>query len=316
MENGFHQPVLKEQAVEYLIKSKDGVYVDCTLGGGGHSGYILQNTSPDALLVGIDADPDALEYASKRLDRFPNKFLRPAFFDQLEIVLYEAGRYPVDGVLYDLGISSHQVDEDRRGFSFQAEGPLDMRFDRRQTISAASVLNAYSQNDIERIIREYGEERHWRAISREIVKRREIAPFQTTTELSEIVRSIVGERFLNKSLARVFQALRIEVNQELRRLQDSLETAFRFLKQGGRLVVISYHSLEDRIVKDFFREKNLSCVCPPDLPTCVCDKVQEVEILTRRPVVPGEDEIRMNPRSRSAKLRAARKIVPFQEGRA
>jgi 16S rRNA (cytosine1402-N4)-methyltransferase len=191
-----------------------------------------------------------------------------------------------------------------------------MRFDRRQTISAAHILNTYSQNDIERIIREYGEERHWRAISREIVKRREVAPFQTTKELLEIVRSIVGERFLNKSLARVFQALRIEVNQELRRLQDSLETAFRFLKEGGRLVVISYHSLEDRIVKEFFREKNLSCVCPPELPTCVCDKVQEVGILTRRPVVPDETEIWKNPRSRSAKLRAAKKIIPFREGKA
>lgn len=315
MENGFHQPVLKEQAVEYLIKSKDGVYVDCTLGGGGHSYFVLENTSPRAFLIGIDADPEAIEYAKKRLGRFPNKYLRQAFFDQLEIILREADRYPVDGVLYDLGISSYQVDEEHRGFSFQAKGPLDMRFNPQQKLTAAEILNTYPQTELERVIRDFGEERHWRAIAREVVKRREVLSLEVTKDLVEIVRSIVGERFLNKSLARVFQSLRIEVNRELQRLHTSLEVAYRMLKKGGRLVVISYHSLEDRTVKEFFKEKHRSCICPSDLPACICDKVQELEILTRRPVVPEEKEIRGNPRSRSAKLRAAEKIVAFEGGR-
>jgi 16S rRNA (cytosine1402-N4)-methyltransferase len=305
MENGFHQPVLKEQAVEYLIKSKDGVYVDCTLGGGGHSYFVLENTSPRAFLIGIDADPEAIEYA-----------------DQLEIILREADRYPVDGVLYDLGISSYQVDEEHRGFSFQAKGPLDMRFNPQQKLTAAEILNTYPQTELERVIRDFGEERHWRAIAREVVKRREVLSLEVAKDLVEIVRSIVGERFLNKSLARVFQSLRIEVNQELQRLQTSLEVAYRMLKKGGRLVVISYHSLEDRTVKEFFKEKHRSCICPSDLPACICDKVQELEILTRRPVVPEEKEIRPeekeirgNPRSRSARLRAGEKIVAFEGGR-
>lgn len=314
MEKGFHQPALAKLAIEYLVHNQEGVYVDCTLGGGGHGYAILERTSPRAFLIGIDADPEAIEYAAQRLSRFSNKYLQQAFFDQLEVVLHEAGKHPVDGVLYDLGISSFQVDEERRGFSYQSEGPLDMRFDPRQKVSAAVVLNGYSQEDLGRIIREFGEERHWRAIAREISRRRETAEFRTAGDLAAIVRSVVGERFLNKSLARVFQAIRIEVNRELERLRASLEAAFQVLKQGGRLVVISYHSLEDRIVKEFFREKYQSCVCPPELPACVCNKVRELEILTRRPLSPDEEEIRANPRARSAKLRAAEKIVPYREG--
>jgi 16S rRNA (cytosine1402-N4)-methyltransferase len=189
-----------------------------------------------------------------------------------------------------------------------------MRFNPQQKLSAAEVLNTYPQAELERIFREFGEERHWRAIAREVVKQREVVPLEVAKDLVSIVRSIVGERFLNKSLARIFQALRIEVNQELQRLQTSLEDAYRMLKKGGRLVVISYHSLEDRIVKEFFREKHRSCICPPELPACVCDKVQEMKILTPRPVVPEEKEVRSNPRSRSAKLRAAEKLVEFAEG--
>jgi len=314
MEKEFHQPALAKPAIEYLVHNQEGVYVDCTLGGGGHSYAILEQTSPRAFLIGIDADPEAIEYAAQRLSRFSNKYLQQAFFDRLEVVLHEAGKYPVDGVLYDLGISSFQVDEERRGFSYQSEGPLDMRFDPRQKITAAIVLNDYSQEEIGRIIREFGEERHWRAIAREIARRRETAEFRSSGDLATIVRSVVGERFLNKSLARVFQAVRIEVNRELERLRASLEAAFTMLKQGGRLVVISYHSLEDRIVKEFFREKYQNCICPPELPACVCNKVRELKILTRRPLLPDEDEIRANPRSRSAKLRAAEKIVPYREG--
>lgn len=311
MNGGFHRPVLEEQAVKFLVARKGGVYVDCTLGGGGHSFGILNNTASDAFLVGIDADPEAIAYATDRLSSFPNKYLRNIFYDQLEVVLYEAGKYPVDGVLYDLGISSWQIDQQRRGFSFRGDGELDMRFGSAQKNSAADVLNTYPREDLERIIREFGEERHWRAIARDIVERRARGEIRYVGELTEIVRNITGERFLNKSLARVFQAIRIEVNNELDRLKASLESAFQMLRQGGRIVVISYHSLEDRIVKNFMKEKNKSCVCPPELPTCMCDKVQELKLLTRKPMMPDAEEIAENSRARSAKMRVAEKVVPY-----
>ncbi|NOX36333.1 MAG: 16S rRNA (cytosine(1402)-N(4))-methyltransferase RsmH [Calditrichaeota bacterium] len=313
MENGFHQPVLAPQVVQYLITRRDGIYVDCTLGGGGHARYLLQALDSGGLLIGLDADAEALAYASQVLKPFPNKILRHAYFDDLEVVLYELEKLPVDGVFYDLGISSFQVDVERRGFSFQVDAPLDMRFNQQQRLTAADVLNTYPQEELERIIREYGEERHWRAIAREIVKKRLVMKLQSTRDLVEIVRSIVGEQFLIKSLARVFQAIRIEVNRELDRLKASLEQAFRVLRQGGRIVVLSYHSLEDRIVKEFFRYKASDCVCPPELPECVCSKQSEMKILTRHVVTPDAEEVRRNPRSRSARLRAAEKIVPYEE---
>lgn len=312
MKDGFHRPVLEEQAVQYLVVHPEGIYVDCTVGGGGHSRSILQAVSSRAFLVGLDADPEAIEHAGQILAAYPNKLLRQIFYDQLELVLYESGRYPVNGVLYDLGISSHQIDEVRRGFSFQGAGPLDMRFDPRQQQGAADILNGYEPAELERIIREYGEERHWRAIVREIVARRAVQPLENARDLSDIVRRVVGEHFLNKSLSRVWQALRIEVNQELTRLSRSLEAAFAMLAQGGRIVVISYHSLEDRIVKNFLREKSRDCVCPPELPVCMCDKVAELKILTRKPLQPDGEEIGRNSRARSARLRAAEKIVPYR----
>ncbi len=313
MESEFHQPVLAQQVLQYLITRKDGVYVDCTLGGGGHARYLLQALAPSGWLIGIDADREALTYAAEVLKPYPNKCLRHAYFDDLEVVLYEMEKLPVDGVLYDLGISSYQVDVERRGFSFQVDAPLDMRFNLQQALTAADVLNQYPQEELERMIREYGEERQWRAIAREIVRKRSAMKLQSTRDLVAIVRSVVGEQFLIKSLARVFQAIRIEVNRELDRLKASLEQAFRVLRQGGRIVVLSYHSLEDRIVKDFFRYKASDCVCPPKLPECVCQKQSEMKILTRHVVTPDDQEVRRNPRSRSARLRAAEKIVPYVE---
>ncbi|MFQ5583741.1 MAG: 16S rRNA (cytosine(1402)-N(4))-methyltransferase RsmH, partial [Calditrichia bacterium] len=227
--------------------------------------------------------------------------------------LHEVERYPVNGVLYDLGLSSHHLNHSYRGFAFQAEAPLDMRFNRAQKLTAADVVNEYSQEDLGRIIREYGEESRWRRIAAEIVRRRQETRFETTKDLADLVRNIVGERKVIKSLAKVFQAIRIEVNLELERLKNSLEQAFCYLKEGGRIVVISYHSLEDRITKEFFRYKALSCICPDELPVCVCNKVPEMRILTRKPIKPAEEEIRNNPRSRSARLRAAEKIIPFTD---
>ena len=311
MNNAYHQPVLAEVAVEYLVTDLNGIYVDCTLGGGGHSRLILQKLSPKGFLIGLDADRDAIENSSVNLREFANKSLRQIFYDQLDIVLHELEKYPVDGFLYDLGLSSFHVDQVKRGFSYQVEAPLDMRFDQMQKLTAADVLNRYELQSLERIIREYGEENHWRPIAAKIVKDRSVANFKTTRDLVEVVRSIVGERKLQKSLARVFQAIRIEVNKELERLKKSLELAFQYSKQGARIVTIGYHSLEDRIVKEFFRYKALDCICPDDLPECVCDKVPEVRQLTRKVITPQIDEIRSNPRARSARLRTAEKIVPF-----
>jgi len=311
MKKAYHQPVLAEVAVDYLVTNLDGVYVDCTLGGGGHSLLILQRLSPKGFLIGLDADLDAIEYSNERLKKFTNRSLRQVFYDQLDIVLNELKKYSVDGFLYDLGLSSFQVDQMEKGFSYQVEGPLDMRFDQRQKLTAADVLNRYDLESLERIIREYGEESHWRPIAARIVRKRAAANFRTTREVGEVVRLVVGERKLQKSLARVFQAIRIEVNKELERLKTSLELAFQHSKQNARIVSIAYHSLEDRIVKEFFRYKALDCVCPDDLPECVCDKVAEMRLLTRKVVRPDINEIRSNPRARSARLRAAEKIVPF-----
>ncbi len=309
----FHQPVLVQEVLRYLVTRRDGIYVDCTVGGAGHSRHILEALLPEGFLIGLDADAEALQEAARVLADFSNKVLRQAFFDQLDVVLYELGRYPVDGVFYDLGISSFQVDVERRGFSFQKEAPLDMRFSATQQKTAAEVVNTYPREALERILREYGEERRWRRIAGEIVRKRAVAPIQTTTELAEIVRAVAREPHVTKTLARVFQAIRIEVNQELDRLKTSLEKAFRFLRPGGRLVVISYHSLEDRLVKAFFRHKAQECVCPPGLPTCVCGKQAEMSILTRKVVVPLPEEVAANSRARSARLRAAEKRVPFEE---
>lgn len=313
MATDYHLPVMREEAVDFLVTRPDGIYVDCTLGGGGHAEGILKKLSSSGKLVGLDADADALAYAGSRLAAYPNVVLRQSFFDQLDIVLFEENLLPVQGVLFDLGISSFQVDEKTKGFSYMAEGPLDMRFRNTQKRSAFDVVNRYSEEELGRVLRDYGEERHWRRIVRAIVAARRQAPLRTTTDLAAVVRGVTPQRFHAKSLARVFQAIRIEVNDELKRLSRALEKAFEALDENGRLVVISYHSLEDRMVKEFFRYKALDCVCPPDFPRCVCDKQQELRILTRKPLRPAEAEVQRNPRARSARLRAAEKTVPYRE---
>ncbi len=313
MAGKFHVPVLQQEVVDLLVTTPKGVYLDCTVGGGGHAEGILRKLDSSGVLVGLDADEDALRFAAQRLSTFPNVRLRRAFFDQLDIVLVQEELLPVQGILFDLGISSFQVDEKEKGFSFMAEGPLDMRFNRKQELTARQVVNSYSEAELGRILREYGEERMWRKIARRIVEARQEAPIETTTQLAAVVRSVVKTPLVNKTLARVFQAIRIEVNDELNRLRRALEKAFECLDEGGRLAVIAYHSLEDRIVKEFIRYKELDCVCPPEFPRCVCDKVREMSAVTRKPIFPTPEEIARNPRARSARLRVAEKVVPYKE---
>jgi 16S rRNA (cytosine1402-N4)-methyltransferase len=305
----FHQPVLADQVVEYLVTKRDGIYVDCTAGGGGHAELILKRINKNGILICLDADPDALGYIEKRLETYSNKILRNTYFDQLDIVLIEENLMPVSGFLFDLGLSSYQIDNLKRGFSFQGEGPLDMRFNPRQKLSAYDVVNNYPVESLQRIFREYGEVRKWRRVTDKIVEARHSGVIKTTGQLARIVSLGAHTNYHQKFLARIFQAIRIEVNNELNRLRKALEKAYQCLLQQGRIVVISYHSLEDRIVKDFFRLKATDCVCPPDFPKCVCGKEAEMRILSRKAIRPSIMEIEMNPRSRSARLRYAEKII-------
>ena len=313
MEHGYHLPVLQRESRDFLLVRQDGIYLDATLGGAGHSKFFLSHLSESAFLIGLDADRDAINSANEQLSGYSNVLLRQIFYDQLDIVLFEADIKKISGAFFDLGVSSHQLDAAHRGFSFQQNAPLDMRMDQRQPRSAREILHQESEERLGTIIREFGEERHWRAITRDLVIARDNGLLETTSDLANVVGAIVGKKHLAKSLARVFQAIRIAVNNELQRLSTALEKAFGALEPGGRLVVISYHSLEDRIVKNFMREKQQDCSCPREFPMCICDKEKEGTILTRKPVLPESQEIEKNPRARSAKLRTLEKVLDRAE---
>ena len=307
-----HRPVLLRETIGLLAPERGGLYVDCTLGLGGHSEAILQ-AAKKARVIGIDRDDEALELARKRLTRFGSRFRAVhADFRDITRVLAKAKVKSVDGILADLGVSSLQLDSPLRGFSFRHDAPLDMRMDARSDAeTAAELLGRLPEVEIARLIFEYGEEKRSRRIARMIVQQRERGqPIQTTRELAKLVERAVGsnrDRRIHPA-TRTFQALRIAVNHELERLDEFIEAAIDLLQPAGRLVVISFHSLEDRIVKRVLRRLSGHCECPPRAPRCSCDARKAVELLTRRPVVAGLVEIAENPRSRSAKLRACRKI--------
>lgn len=308
-----HRPVLLEETLKYLVPERGGLFVDCTVGLGGHSEAIL-NSSPDTRILGLDLDPAALAYSRQRLAPFGTRFCAvQANFRQIENVLREAGESDPSGILVDLGVSSLQFDSPERGFSFRFDAPLDMRMNPDAGITAAELLQQLPEAEIARIIFEFGEERHSRRIARRIVERREQGqPVTTSAELAELVRHAVGggrKRQQIHPATRTFQALRIAVNSELEGLGEFVETAVDLLAPEGRFVAISFHSLEDRIVKRELRLLSGHCECPPRLPVCSCGARKVVEILTRRPVVAGEREVDENPRARSAKLRACRKLV-------
>jgi 16S rRNA (cytosine1402-N4)-methyltransferase len=311
-----HRPVLLQETLKFLAPERGGLFVDCTVGLGGHSEAILKSSS-ETRVLGLDVDPAALDYTRRRLAPFGERFRAvQANFRQIDLVLRETGERDPLGVLADLGVSSLQFDSAERGFSFRFDAPLDMRMDPTTGATAAELLNQLPESEIARIIFEFGEERHSRRIARRIVESREQGkPITTTKELAELVQRALGGRKWNQihPATRTFQGLRIAVNRELEGLAEFVESAIDLLEPGGQFVVISFHSLEDRIIKRELRRLSGHCQCPPRLPVCSCGTRAAVEILTRRPVTPDAKEVDENPRARSAKLRACRKLVSSEK---
>jgi 16S rRNA (cytosine1402-N4)-methyltransferase len=303
-----HIPVLYEQVLTGLRVKPKGRYVDATLGTAGHATGILQASTPGGRLLGLDADPDAVLFSHQVLRPFGDRsVVRPANFRELETTAAALGFAAVDGVLFDLGFSSRQLVDAERGFSFSQDGPLDMRFDRSRGRAASELINQLTQQELAALLWNYGEERYSRRIARAIVTSR---PVTSTGQLASLIADAVGRRGRIHPATRTFQALRIAVNQELQALSEALPQARDLLVPGGRLAVISFHSLEDRIVKRFYQQEARDCICPPEAPSCVCQHRATLRIVTRRPIHPDQDEISSNPRSRSAKLRIAERLVP------
>ncbi|OQY36156.1 MAG: 16S rRNA (cytosine(1402)-N(4))-methyltransferase [Anaerolineaceae bacterium 4572_5.1] len=303
----FHEPVLYREIIHALQPTSNGLYVDGTIGAGGHAYGILEASAPNGCLLGLDLDPAALDLARDRLENFGDRaVLVQDSYITMEQHINNLGWDAVDGILLDLGLSSMQLDTPARGFSFREDAPLDMRFDPSASLTAADLVNELPENELANIIYNYGEEKYSRKIARAIVAAR---PIHTTQELASLVSKMLG-RFGSRihPATRTFQALRIAVNQELAAIETVLPIALGVLKPGGRLAVISFHSLEDRIVKQFFRYESRNCICPPELPICVCDHQAQLREIVRRPIRPEESEIKRNPRARSACLRVAEKL--------
>ena len=308
-----HIPVLFQEIMEIMAPKQGELFVDCTLGGGGHSRGFLERSGPDGYLIGIDQDTEALEAARQNLSAYSERVAYVhSNYSQLDEILNLYAPEGVDGILFDIGVSSHQLDEKGRGFSYMQDAPLDMRMDQEQILDAWHVVNTYKEEELVRILKEYGEERWAKRIAKFIVEFRRNKSIDTTGELVDIIKRAIpkGAREEGSHPAkRTFQAIRIEVNDELGVLERTIAVAVKHLKKGGRLGIISFHSLEDRIVKEQFRYFASDCVCPPELPFCQCDKVSEVEILTRKPVTASLEELELNSRAKSAKFRAVKKIV-------
>lgn len=308
-----HKSVLLEETIENLNIKPDGIYVDGTLGGGGHSYEIAKRLTAGGRLIGIDQDADAIKAATDRLKEFADRvtIVRNNYCNIAD-VLDELGIVKVDGIILDLGVSSYQLDTAERGFTYNVDAPLDMRMDQRQQITAKDIVNTYSEFDLYRIIRDYGEDKFAKNIAKHIVAARQVKPITTTGELTEIIRESIPMKMQVKSghpAKRTFQAIRIELNRELDVLRDSLDGMIDILDDGGRLCIITFHSLEDRIVKTIFRKNENPCTCPSDFPVCVCGKKSKGKVITRKPILPGETEMEENPRSKSAKLRIFERVL-------
>ncbi|WP_270749545.1 16S rRNA (cytosine(1402)-N(4))-methyltransferase RsmH [Fusobacterium hominis] len=305
----YHIPVLYHECIDNLVINKDGVYLDCTLGGGGHSEGILKALSEKGRLISIDQDDQAIEFAKKRLEKYGSKWM--VFknnFENLDIVLYSAGVDKVDGILMDIGVSSTQLDDPSRGFSYRYDTKLDMRMNQNSKLSAYEVVNEYSEEELARIIYEYGEERNSRKIARFICETRVEKPIETTGELVTIIKRAYPARAQKHPAKKTFQAIRIEVNRELEVLDRAIDKAIDALKVGGRLGIITFHSLEDRLVKNKFRDLATACKCPPGLLVCVCGGKAKVKLITRKPIIPNGEEIEFNNRAHSSKLRVVERL--------
>ncbi len=311
MSDFYHISVLLQECIDGLDIKPDGIYVDGTLGGAGHSGQIVRHLDT-GLLVGIDRDPVALKAAGERLSPFANnvKLVHSNFCEMAE-VLESLGINGVDGILLDLGVSSPQLDDSARGFSYMADAPLDMRMNGEDSLSAYEVVNTWPQEELKRILYDYGEERYAPQIAAAICRRRENKPIATTLELVDVIRSAMPPAALREKqhpAKRSFQAIRIAVNDELGSVEKAMKAAIPLLNKGGRLVIITFHSLEDRIVKNAMVEASKGCICPPNFPVCVCGKKPQVKLITKKPIVASPEELEVNPRSRSAKLRICEKL--------
>lgn len=307
-----HKPVMKEECMQGLALKDGGVYFDGTVGGGGHSYEILKRTSPSGRLIATDLDDEAIAAANKRLSEFSGRFeIYKSNYKDFAPVLDRAGVDKLDGAILDFGISSHQIDDEERGFSYRmADAPLDMRMDRQSPLTAEIVLNTYPEDKLARILKTYGEETFAKQIARNVVKYRENKPLKTSGEFSEIIQKSIPAKFRYGAPCerKSFQALRIEVNGELDGLYELVTSLTRRLKKSGRIVILTFQSLEDRIVKEAFRELENPCTCPGNFPVCVCGKKPEIKIITKKPITAGEEELLENSRSKCAKLRIAEKI--------
>lgn len=302
-----HTSVLLHETVDGLNVKPDGIYVDATLGGGGHAYEVCSQLGEQGRFIGIDQDAAAIEAAGKRLEGFGEKvtIIRSNYRD-MKPRLHEIGIDKVDGIVIDLGVSSYQLDTAERGFSYRADAPLDMRMDQRQKMTAKDIVNNYSEAELYRVIRDYGEDKFAKNIAKHIVAERSKAPIETTEQLNEIIRHAIPMKIRKASghpSKRTFQAIRIELNHELDVLRDSLDEMIDMLNPGGRICIITFHSLEDRIVKSAFRKNENPCTCPSHFPVCVCGKVSKGKVITRKPILPSEEEMESNSRSKSAKLR-------------
>lgn len=308
--NDYHIPVLYYETLNNLVINPNGIYIDCTLGGGSHSEGILEKLSNKGLLISIDQDSTAIEYSKKRLEKFGSKWkVFKGNFENIDTIAYMAGVDKVDGILMDIGVSSKQLDDPERGFSYRYDVKLDMRMNTEQKISAYDVVNTYTEEQLSKIIFEYGEERYAKKIAKLIVEQRKSSTIEKTSDLITLIKRAYPERASRHPAKKTFQAIRIEVNRELEVLENAVSKSAELLKVGGRLAIITFHSLEDRIVKNKFKDLATACKCPKDIPICVCDGVKKFEIITKKPIIPIDDELKNNNRAHSSKLRILERIL-------
>ena len=303
-----HIPVLLDESLKYLVTNLDGTYFDGTVGFGGHTSQILKRLNSSATVVGTDKDIEAINYCKKFFEGDKRVRLFNTGFTDIDVISKIEFIKSFDGIFADLGVSSFQLDNAESGFTYREDTVLDLRMDKTKGVPAHEIINSFEQKELADVFYKYGEEKKSRQIAKKLIEERKVNKITGTMELRNIIEKIVPERFAKKTLSRVFQALRIYVNNELDELKLFLEKSVNLLNQGGRLVILSYHSLEDRIVKDHFVFETLDCICPPEIPVCVCEKEPRLKILTKKPAVPSGEELKNNPRSRSAKLRAAEKL--------